>query len=368
MQHHELARRARAAMPSSVQEVLRAADEKLRAVGLAPLDEDEISRLYLALAEGRDPQKAVNDITRDRRWDPCTRSSYTAIVSLSEDLDCSGAEDLCSEDLACEELEEDTSMPQPANEDDALRQIVRALLSIDGVLSLQELQASAEELNTSGAWRTRIASDGRPVGRRFATSGFRVRAQRAGLATAVDALAPAVQSRDAKGLQEATQAVLREARTLDEHYCGAFATELEDLFVEVDELLEHATAQLREPGACGQGAAAQEEGFLGGEEEDRELEAMRDGACWPESAHFDQARPRERAWRRGPRRPHLPARRPRQIPPRGSVRRAEKEASPGFEPGPAMLGDLGTNQIASGNLRSLFDREKECRAILRWAG
>ena len=369
MQHHELARRARAAMPDCVREVLRAADEKFRAAGLAQLDEDEISRLYLAIAEGRDPQKAVNDITRDRRWDPSTRSSYAAIVSLSEELDSGDSENLHSEDMACDELGVGASMPDPASEDDTPRQLVRVLLSISATLSLQELQAAADELNNAGAWRSRIASDGRPVGRRFATSDFRVRAQRAGLAAAVDALAPIVQSRDAQGLQKTAQAVLREARALNEHYCDVFAAELECLFTEVDELLEDAVAQVRGPEACDQEAEAEAETKgLRGWEEGRELEAVLSAACWPESAHFDQARPRERAWRRSFRRPRLPARRPRQIPPRNSVRRAEKEASPSVEPGPAVLDILGTNPIASSNLRQFFDREKECSVILRWAG
>lgn len=368
MHQESLARRARAAMLASIGEIVEKADTRLRRAGLSELDEDEISTLYLAIAEGREPQKALNDLTRDRRWDPSTRASHACFVALPEGEGDPGYDDLVAEDR-------EGFVRDPSLQDSSRLELVRALLRISEILSVDEMRAAADALNQSGAWKARRTIDGRAVGRKYATSAFRISGQRAPLASALAGLPSIVQAMDADGLVATTEAVLREARALSVYYGDWFGADLGDVLSRASSLLESAASELRTLAGATSGApqAADQAGPWLPVEIGvcAEVEAEVGVRTGEELAQAMRARPgREARWKAADRRGDRGQGR---IPgvgwrPRRSVRARAKDAGPSLEPGPAMLDDLGTNPIASSNHQSFFDRKKDCSAILRWAG
>jgi hypothetical protein len=269
MQEQTLARRARAEMLATIGDIVDRANASLRTAGLSLLDEDEVSTLYLHIAEGRDAQKALNDITRARRWDPSTRVSRSAMLSISleEDAGCPG---LSTEDIApghyLADGESYTARDRSLRESSRLA-LVRALLRVSEIVSADEMLAAASTLNATGAWEARLDAHGRKVGRPYAASAFRIRCQREAISRPLDSLAGIVQEHDAAGLLEAAARILGGALEIDAHYLGWFGEELAEVLADAHGLLEAAAAELREMHAAPQAQGqVEEEGFAGEEE------------------------------------------------------------------------------------------------------
>ena len=223
-------------------------EENLLAAGLRALDEDELSQLYLAILDGREPGKAVNDITRVRRWDSSTRTAHCVTLSLSQlaednsDADISAEHVAAGHYLAAQDTEytpRDTQLGQSAR-----FALVRALATLSEIVSVDEMLATANTLNENGAWKQRRDAMGRPVGRKYTTS-WRVRELRAGLDLSLEQLPGIIQAADAFGLREAALRALSCAQAISEHYLGWFGDEIADSVAAVNALLADAEDELQ---------------------------------------------------------------------------------------------------------------------------
>ena len=242
-------RKASELMRETLGSIVEKLEENLSAAGLHALDEDEVSQLYLAALEGREPRKAANDITRARRWDSSTRTAHCAVLSLSQlaednpDADISAEHVAAGHYLAAQDNEytpRDTQLGQSAR-----FALVRALAMLSEVVSVDELLAAANTLNANGAWKQRQDAMGRPVGREYTTTAWRVRELRAELDLSLEQLPGIIQAADAFGLREAALRALSCAQAISEHYLGWFGDEIADSVAAVNALLADAEDELQ---------------------------------------------------------------------------------------------------------------------------
>lgn len=265
----------RDALGATVQDL----EQSLRGAGLHSLDEDELSQLYVSVLEGRDPQKAVGDITRGRRFDSSTRTGHRTMLSISQLAEDDPAADISTEHIAAGHYlaqGDDEYTPRNAALGDSARfRLVRSLARLSEAVSTDQLLAAASALNENGAWEQRRDATGRLVGRKFTTS-WRLRELRAGLDLSLDQLPGIIQAADSIGLREAALRALSCAQAISEHYLGWFGEEIAEALASVDSLLEAAETELQ---AMHEQAKAAEVGEREGEDASTVLEAAEDASA-----------------------------------------------------------------------------------------
>ncbi len=271
-------RKASELMRETLGSIAEKLEENLRAAGLHALDEDEVSQLYLAALEDREPRKAANDITRARRWDSSTRTAHCAVLSLSQPTQDNPDADISTEHVAAghylaaqdnQYTPRDTQLGQSAR-----FALVRALAKLSEVVSVDELLAAANTLNANGAWKQRQDAMGRPVGRKYTTTAWRVGELRAGVDLSLGQLPAIMQGADAQGLRDATLRTLSCAQEISEHFLGWFGDEIAEAVSTANELLAAAQGELQ--ALRGHAPAAEAGEREGAEEAVAEAEATTD--------------------------------------------------------------------------------------------